>query len=71
LEWRPKTIQLAFSDGSCQLVTLDDSDELQPKQIEPVETTQIRLSVVNAYEPDSKQPTDVTAISDIVLYQRP
>jgi hypothetical protein len=71
LEWRPKTIQLAFSDGTCQLVTLDDSDELQPKQIEPVETTQIRLSVVNAYEPDSKQPTDVTAISDIVLYQRP
>jgi hypothetical protein len=36
-----------------------------------VETTQIRVSVVNAYEPDSKQPTDVTAISDIVLYQRP
>ena len=71
LEWRPKTIQLAFSDGTCQLITLDDSDELQPKQIEPVETTQIRVSVVNAYEPDSKQPTDVTAISDIVLYQRP
>lgn len=71
LEWRPKTIQLAFSDGSCQLVTLDDSDELQLQQIEPVETTQIRVSVVDAYEPDSKQPTDVTAISDIVLYQRP
>ena len=70
-EWRPKTIALAFSDGTCQQITLDDSDELQPRQIEPVETTQIRVSVVDAYPPDSKQPTDVTAISDIVLYQRP
>jgi hypothetical protein len=71
LEWRPKTVQLAFSDGTCQQITLDDSDELQPKQIEPVETTQIRVSVIDAYPPASDQPTDVAAISDIVLYQRP
>ena len=71
LQWRPKTVQLAFSDGTCQQVTLTDTDGLQQHSIEPVATSQIRLSVVDAYPPATDQPTDEVAISEIRLFQRP
>jgi len=71
LQWRPKTVQLAFSDGTCQQITLADSDQLQPVKIDPVETTQIRLSIVDAYPPATDAPTDLVAITDIRLFQRP
>lgn len=71
LQWRPRVIQLAFSDGRCQQITLTDTDELQQHSIEPVATTQIRLSVVDAYPPATDQPTDEVAISEIRLFQRP
>jgi hypothetical protein len=71
LQWRPRTVQLAFSDGRCQQITLTDTDELQQHAIEPVQTTQIRLSVVDAYPPATDQPIDEVAISEIRLFQRP
>ena len=40
-------------------------------KIDPVETTQIRLSVVDAYPPATDAPTDLVAITDIRLFQRP
>ena len=71
LQYRPRTVQLAFSDGRCQQITLTDTDELQQHKIEPVETSQIRLSVIDAYPPATDQPTDQVAISEIRLFERP
>jgi hypothetical protein len=70
-EWRPKTVQLTFSDGSCQQISLADNETLQQVKIEPVETTQIRVSIVDAYPPLPDQPMDVVAITDIRLFERP
>ncbi len=70
-QWRPKTIQLAYSDGRCQQFVLTDVDGLQQVAVEPVDSAQIRLSVVDAYPPLSDQPTDELAITDIRLFQRP
>ena len=70
-QWRPRSVQLAFSDGTCQQLTLTDTDGLQQLEIEPVDTTQIRLSVVDAYPPVPDQPMDLVAITDIRLFERP
>lgn len=70
-EWRPKTVQLAFSDGTCQQISLADNETLQQVKIEPVETTQIRVSIVDAYPPLPDQPIDTVAITDIRLFERP
>ncbi len=70
-QWRPKTLQLAYSDGSCQQVTLTDVDGLQQLSVDPVQSAQIRLSVVDAYPPLSDQPVDELAITEIRLFQRP
>ena len=70
-QWRPKTVQLAFSDGTCQQITLTDTDGLQQLKIDPVSTTQLRLSVVDAYPPVPDQPIDQLAVTDLRLFQRP
>jgi len=70
-QWRPKTLQLAFSDGQCQQVTLTDTADLQPLAVEPVETRQIRISVLDAYPPSSDKPLDQVAISEVRLFSRP
>ena len=53
-QWRPKTLQLGFSDGSCQRLGLGDTSALQELELEPVETAQIRVSVVDAYPPGAR-----------------
>jgi len=70
-QWRPKTVQLAFSDGSCQQVTLADNPDLQSLELSAVDTTQIRLSVVDAYPASPDQPIDEVAITDIRIFTRP
>ncbi len=70
-QWRPKTLQLAYSDGRCQQVALADVDGLQQVDVDPVQSAEIRLSVVEAYPPLSDQPQDELAITDIRLFQRP
>ena len=70
-QWRPKTLQLAFSDGQCRQVTLTDTADLQPLAVEPVETRQIRISVLDAYPPSSDKPLDQVAISEVRLFSRP
>ncbi len=70
-QWRPKTLQLGFSDGSCQRLGLGDTSALQELELEPVETAEIRVSVVDAYPPVPDQPFDLAAISEIRLFSRP
>jgi predicted RNA-binding Zn-ribbon protein involved in translation (DUF1610 family) len=70
-QWRPKTLQLGFSDGTCQRVALADTPALQESELEPVETTQIRVSVVDAYPPVPDQPIDLAALTEIRLFARP
>lgn len=70
-QWRPKTVQLAFSDGSCQQVTLQDNPDLQSLELNPVDTSQIRLSVIDAYAASPDQPIDEVAITDIRIFTRP
>ncbi len=70
-QWRPKTIQLAYADGHCQQLVLADVDGLQQIPVDPVESSKIRLSVVDAYAPLSDQPLDELAITDVRLFQRP
>ena len=70
-QWRPKTIQLAYGDGRCQQLVLTDVDGLQQIPVDPVESSKIRLSVVDAFPPLSDQPVDELAITDIRLFQRP
>ena len=70
-QWRPKTVQLAFSDGSCQQVTLADNPDLQSLELNAVDTTQIRLSVIDAYSASPDQPIDEVAITDIRIFTRP
>lgn len=70
-EWRPRTLQLAFSDGQCRQVELSDVPELQKIAVEPVESSQIRVSVIDAYPPVPDQPVDQVSISELRLYTRP
>ena len=70
-QWRPKTLQLAFSDGSCQQILLSDAAELQRLPLDPVATSQVRISVLDAYPPDGDQPIDQVAISEVQLFSRP
>ena len=46
-------------------ITLTDSDQLQPVKIDPVETTQIRLSIVDAYPPATDAPPPIHTRRDL------
>lgn len=69
-QWRPKTLQLAFSDGTCQKITLKDTAAVQQIKIDPVMTTQIRVNVLDALVPQGP-PQNFVAISEIQLLTRP
>lgn len=70
-QWRPHTLQVAFSDGTCQRLALADDAALQTLTVDPVRTDQIRISVVDAYPPAPDQPVDQVAITDVRLLTRP
>ncbi len=70
-EWRPKTLQLAFSDGRCQRVTLKDVPALQQLPLSPVRTSEIRISVVDTFPASADQTVNVVAISEVLLLSRP
>jgi len=71
-EWRPETIELRFSGGECQQITLVDDGEEQPaiELEQPVTTDQIRISVVTAY-PRAPEGVDQVTIREIRLFSRP
>jgi len=70
-QWRPKTLQVGFSDGECQQVTLTDSPELQQLDLTPTPTAALRISVVDTFAASPDQPSDLVAISAVRLLSRP
>jgi hypothetical protein len=70
-QWRPKQLELRFSDGSCQSLPVTDAGAEQTLTLaEPVSTTEVRVDVVDVY-PRPDGGSDVVAISEIVVLQRP
>ncbi|WP_395725515.1 hypothetical protein [Nakamurella sp.] len=70
-QFRPKALQLAFTDGTCQQVQLADADGLQMLPLDTVHTGAVRIWVVDAYPPASDQPQDVATVAEIRLFRRP
>lgn len=70
-QYRPKALQLAFTDGTCQRVELADADGLQMLPLETVRTGAVRIWVASAYSPASDQPQDIATIAEVRLFQRP
>lgn len=70
-QFRPKTLQLAFTDGTCQRVELADADGLQMVPIDKVGTGAVRIWVVDGYPPTSDQPQEVATVAEVRLFQRP
>jgi hypothetical protein len=70
-QYRPKTLQLAFTDGTCQRVELADADNLQMLPLDTVDTGAVRIWVVDAYPPASDQPQEIATVAEIRLFQRP
>jgi hypothetical protein len=70
-QYRPKTLQLAFSDGTCQRLELADADGLQRLPLDKVGTGAVRIWVVDAYPPTSDQPQEIATVAEIRLFQRP
>jgi zinc-ribbon domain len=68
---RPKVLELRSSDGTCQPVALTDRAAVQTVRLpEPVSTDVLLVDVVDVY-PAQPGTTDLVAISEIVLLQRP
>ena len=70
LQWRPKTIQLSFSNGQCQQLVLEDVPGLQEKDLDAVDTSQVMLSIVDAYPPATDQPDDEISVTELRLFER-
>ncbi len=71
-QWRPETIELRFSGGECQQITLaDDAGEPPPIELEqPVTTDQIRISVLTAFD-RAPEGVDQVTIREVRLFSRP
>jgi len=70
LQWRPKTIQLSYSNGQCQQIVLDDVADLQERDLETVETSQVLLSIIDVYEPATDQPENSLSVTELRLFER-
>jgi len=71
LQWRPRVLELRFSDGTCQRVTLEDLGAPQDVDLEaPVSTTSLRVDVAEVF-PRHAGENDVVAISELVPLARP
>ena len=70
-QWRPKTLQLSFSDGQCQQVTLTDTAPLQQLDLNPTATADVRVSVVDTFAASPDQPSDLVALSEVRLFAAP
>ena len=70
LQWRPKTIQLSYSDGRCEQIVLDDIPDLQEKDLETVDTSQVLLSIIDTYPPATDQPVNSLSVTELRLFER-
>ncbi len=70
-QYRPKTLELTFSDGTCRQIQVADDPGLQRIPIDPIVTDQIRVSIVDIWPPLPDDPQDLVAITEIRLLARP
>ena len=70
-QYRPKTFELTFSDGSCRQVAVTDVATPQSIALDPVTTEQIRVAVTDVYPPESDSVVDVYSITEIWVMARP
>lgn len=70
-QWRPKLIELRFSDGTCRTLPVRDTAEPQTIPLDPpVNTSLVRVDVIDGYPP-REGVSDRVAISEIRLWRRP
>lgn len=69
--WRPKVLDLSFSDATCQRVVLKDSPGWQRISLRPVKTSAARIAVVAGYPPQGGGTQRLAQITEIRLMQRP
>jgi hypothetical protein len=69
--WRPRTLELWFPDGSCQRVELANSPRPQLLEIHPTTTNAVRVAVVAGYVPRGRSQQPLNAITEIALLSRP
>jgi len=70
-QYRPKTFELTFSDGSCRQVAVADVATPQSIALAPITTEQIRVAVTDVYPPESDSVVDVYSITEIWVMARP
>jgi hypothetical protein len=69
--WRPRVLDLSFSDGTCQRVVLKDSPGWQRVSLHPVKTSAARIAVVAGFAPQGGGTSRLVQITEIRLLQRP
>lgn len=70
-QWRPKMLQLTFTDGQCQTLELVDAPGPQQFEIENTTTTAVRVRVLDAYPASGTDGRDLVAISELQVLARP
>ncbi len=71
LQWRPKALDLGFSDGTCQRVALQDAPGEQVLTVHTVRTNVVRVTIVAGYPPPPGNGLPLAAVADIALMTRP
>ena len=61
---RPRTVELRFSDGTCQRISLGDAFEPQTFDVEARAVSDVQVVILDAY-PQQEGRGDLTAISEI------
>ncbi|NHC13794.1 zinc ribbon domain-containing protein [Motilibacter deserti] len=67
--YRPSVVQLQFSDGGCERMSLEDSPEVQWFPVETDGTTSVVVSVLDA-RPPAAGPDRRATIAQIILRQK-
>lgn len=70
-QWRPKKLQLTFTDGQCQTLEIADAPGPQQFEVEKTTTTAVRVRVLDAYPATGTDGRDLVAISELQLLARP
>jgi hypothetical protein len=71
LQSRPRILELRFSNGSCQRVTVKDVFDRQTVSVHAVTTDSVRVSVVGTYAPEVSPGIPAVSISEMSLLTRP
>jgi hypothetical protein len=70
-QWVPRALDLTFSDGSCQRITVQNVPDPQIVRIHAVKTNAVRLVIVAADRPQGSGALPFAAITETALLVRP